>query len=90
MMKAEAPVLRNGFAVSRDLCPKLVNLDSLKSLGRETRKRPPAQIRKLQSSLDQFGFVLPIVIDAASRVVDGWGLVLAARKRACSRFPLWW
>jgi DNA modification methylase len=86
MMKAEAPVLRNGFAVSRDLCPKLVNLDSLKSR-RETRKRPPAQIRKLQSSLDQFGFVLPIVIDAASRVVDGWGLVLAARKTGLLQVP---
>ena len=72
-MKAEAPLLGNGFAVSRDLSPKLVNLDSLKPLGRQTRKHPPAQIRKLQSSIEQFGFVLPIVIDAEGRVVAGWG-----------------
>ena len=60
---------------------------SLKPLGRQTRKHPPAQIRKLQSSIDQFGFVLPIVIDSENRVVAGWGLVLAARKRGCRRFP---
>jgi hypothetical protein len=40
----------------------------LKPLGRQTRKHPPAQIRKLQSSIEQFGFVLPIVVDAEGRV----------------------
>ena len=49
-------------------------------MGRETRKHPPAQVRKLKESLDRFGFVLPILIDGENRVVAGWGLVLAARK----------
>ena len=30
----------NGFAVSRDLNPKLTDVSSLKPLGRETRKHP--------------------------------------------------
>jgi hypothetical protein len=77
----------NGYAVSRDLNPKLVNVASLKPLGRQTRKHPPAQIRKLQSSIEQFGFVLPIVIDADSRVVAGWGLVLAAKKLGLTEVP---
>jgi hypothetical protein len=38
--------------------PILVSVDVLKPLGRETRKHPPAQIRKLGESLKQFGFVL--------------------------------
>src|SRR5580700_10049023 len=67
----------NGFAVSRNLNPNLVRIETLKPLGRETRKHPPAQIRKLQASIEQFGFVLPIVIDATSRVIAGWGLALA-------------
>src|SRR3984885_2170666 len=75
------PALRgNGFAVSRDLDPKLVRIDALKPLGRLTRKHPPKQIQKLAESLAEFGFVLPLVIDAENRVVAGWGLVLAARK----------
>jgi hypothetical protein len=53
------PVLRGkGFAVSRDLNPKLVSVDALKPLGRQTRKHPQAQIRKLGESLEQFGFVV--------------------------------
>jgi ParB-like chromosome segregation protein Spo0J len=82
------PVLRgNGFAVSRNLSPKLVRVDALKPLGRQTRKHPPAQIRKMGDSLEQFGFVLPLVIDADNRVVAGWGLVLAARKIGLSEVP---
>jgi DNA modification methylase len=77
----------NGFAVSRDLNPKLVEVDALKPLGRQTRKHPPAQIRKLGETIEQFGFVLPIVIDTHNRVVGGWGLVLAARKIGLSEVP---
>ena len=77
----------NGFAVSRDLNPKLVRIDTLKPLGRQTRKHPPTQIRKLGESLEQFGFVLPLVIDADARVVASWGLVLAARKIDLSEVP---
>src|ERR1700722_4775862 len=77
----------NGFAVSRDLNPKLTDVSSLKPLGRETRKHPAAQLRKLQSSLEQFGIVLPVVVDAELRVVAGWGLVLAARKMGLLQIP---
>ncbi len=53
------PMLRgNGFAVSRNLNPNLVRVESLKPLGQETRKHPPSQIRKLQASIEQFGFVV--------------------------------
>ena len=77
----------NGFAVSRDLNPKLTDVISLKPLGRETRKHPSAQVRKLQSSIEQFGFVLPVVVDSKRRVVAGWGLVLAARKMGLLQVP---
>jgi hypothetical protein len=60
-------VLGNGYAISRNLSPKLVCVDDLTALGRETRKHSPRQVRKLQASIEQFGFVLPIIIDGASR-----------------------
>src|SRR5271156_3991071 len=86
MNRAPAPN-GNGYALSRDLKPKLADVALLKPLGRQTRKHPPAQIRKLQSSIEQFGFVLPIVVDAEGRVVAGWGLVLAARKARLPQVP---
>jgi hypothetical protein len=77
----------NGFAVSRNLNPILVCVETLKPLGRETRKHPPAQVRKLQASIEQFGFVLPIVIDAAGRVIAGWALALAAKMLGLAEVP---
>src|SRR5262245_32094525 len=85
---AQHPMLRtNGYAVSRNLHPRLVNVDRLRSIGRDTRKHPPAHIRKLKASIEQYGFVLPIVIDELHRVVAGWGLVLAARNLGLTQVP---
>src|ERR1700730_17924053 len=77
----------NGFAVSRKLNPNLVRVESLRPLGRETRKHPPSQIRKLQGSVQQFGFVLQIVIDVDGRVIAGWGLVVAAKRLGLTEVP---
>jgi ParB-like chromosome segregation protein Spo0J len=82
------PLFRaNGYAVSRDLNPKLVPVASCVPLGRETRKHPHKQLRKLGDSLDRFGFVLAILIDMRGRVVAGWGLVLAARQMGLTDVP---
>src|SRR6516164_10302073 len=77
----------NGFAVSRDLNPTLVAIESLKPLGRQTRKHPASQVRKLQASIQEFGFVLPIVIDVECRVIAGWALVAAAKRLGLAEVP---
>jgi ParB-like chromosome segregation protein Spo0J len=77
----------NGYAVSRDLHPRLVAVADLRHFGRETRKHPLEQIKKIARSLDEFGFVLPIVIDQQSRVVAGWGLVLGAQRLGLTQVP---
>ncbi len=77
----------NGYAISRNLNPNLISIESCKPLGRETRKHSPQQLGKLAASLERFGFVLPILLDAKLRVVAGWGLVLAARKLGLSEVP---
>jgi DNA modification methylase len=77
----------NGFVVSRDLNAKLIPIASCKRLGRDTRKHPSAQIRKLAASLDRFGFVLPILVDSKGRVVAGWALVLAAMQLGITEVP---
>jgi len=42
---------------------------------------------KLAASLDEFGFVLPVIVDSEQRVVAGWGLVLAARQLGLPQVP---
>ncbi len=85
----DQPIRRRGsnYVLSRDLTPKLIPLGKCTPLGRETRKHPPRQVRKLAASLERFGFVLPIVTDARQRVVAGWGLVLAARHLGLAEVP---
>src|SRR3954451_19083521 len=61
---------------------------ALQPLGPTTRRHPNNQIRKLKSSLTQFGFRLPILIDGQSRVVAGFGLVLAALQLNLRRVPV--
>jgi DNA modification methylase len=77
----------NGHAVSRDLSPTLVKVADLTPLGNETRKHSANQIAKLARSLDEFGFVLPVLQDEQGRVVAGWGLVLAAKKLELVEVP---
>ncbi len=86
-MRKPLQLHKNGYAVSRDLTPVLVCTEKLKPLGRETRRHPRRQLDKLAASLDEFGFVLPIIIDLDGQVVAGWGLVLAARQLGLAQVP---
>ena len=70
-----------------NLNPNLVRIETLKPLAERRANTGPAQIRKLQASIEQFGFVLPIVIDATSRAIAGWGLALAAKKLGLPEVP---
>ena len=87
-VRATSSIVRgNGYPVSRNLIPQLVSTASCRPLGRETRKHSPQQVRKLAASLERFGFVLPVLIDAESKVVAGWGLVMAARRLSLTEVP---
>jgi hypothetical protein len=88
-MSMARPIERrgNGYPLSRNLAPRLVAVAACKPLGRETRRHPPHQVAKLAASLERFGFVLPILVDADGRVVAGWGLVLAARRLRLTEVP---
>jgi ParB-like chromosome segregation protein Spo0J len=77
----------NGYVISRDLNPRLVSVAGLKPLGRETRKHPPEQVRKLAASLKEFGFVFPVLTGRDGRVVAGWAVVLAARQLSIDKVP---
>lgn len=77
----------NGHALSRDLQVTQVKIDELGPLGRTSRNHPAKQVEKLSAGILKHGFVLPILIDAQRRIVDGAGLVQAARKLGISAVP---
>ena len=77
----------NGCPIARNLSSRLIPADKLEPLGRDTRKHPTGQIQKLARNLERFGFVLPIVIDEQSRVIAGWGVVLAAQRLELREVP---
>ena len=80
-------ILPNGDALRHDLKPILVAISELRPLGNQTRRHPQAQIEKLASSLREYGFVLPIVLDPMQRVVAGWALVQAAKLLGLNQVP---
>src|SRR6478752_1258040 len=59
----------------------------LQQLGHETHQHPPRQIQKAVASLKAYGLVLPILVDAQNRVIDGWALVLAAQQLGLTKIP---
>ncbi|MCK1473590.1 ParB N-terminal domain-containing protein [Bradyrhizobium sp. 197] len=81
-------VQSNGYPLRHDLTPVHVRIDQLKPLGQQTRRHAKSQIGKLAASLREFGFVLPIVVDAKRRVVSGWALVAAAQQLGLGEVPV--
>ncbi|MBR1156000.1 DNA methyltransferase [Bradyrhizobium sp. JYMT SZCCT0428] len=72
----------------RDLAITYVDIAELKPLGRPTRRHSPEQIDHLVSLLKAYGFVTPILVDHKKRVIDGWGVVTAAKKLGLSKIPV--
>ena len=77
----------NRSPLRHDLTVSYVRLEGLKPLGREIRVHTKRQIQKLARSLDQFGFVLPIVIDDEKRIVAGAALAKAAERLELTEVP---
>jgi DNA modification methylase len=70
-----------------NLTPRPVAIADLKPLGRQTRKHPVHQITKLARNLETYGFVAPILIDEANRIVAGAALVEAAKRLLLTEVP---
>ena len=51
------------------------------------RFHPPRQIKQIARSISTFGFLLPIVVDEADRVLVGIGRLLAARDLGYTEVP---
>ena len=66
---------------------QLVSLDKLVPYVNNARTHSPEQIGKLRSSLREFGFINPIIIDRDFGIIAGHGRVLAAREEGSKEVP---
>src|SRR5882757_4810887 len=55
---------------------------------RNPRQHSQRQVNQLADSIREFGFVMPVVVDAQGQVVIGHGRVLAAKKLRMPRIPV--
>ena len=51
------------------------------------RTHSPEQITKLRSSLREFGFINPVIIDRDFNVIAGHGRILAAKEEGIEEVP---
>lgn len=66
---------------------QLVSIAKLVPYQNNARTHSPAQIQKLRSSLREFGFVNPVIIDRDYNVIAGHGRIAAAREEGISEVP---
>ena len=62
---------------------KLIDIDELISYANNARTHSKDQINKLRSSLREFGFINPILIDKDYNIIAGHGRVMAAASQRC-------
>ena len=66
---------------------KLVSVNKLVPYVNNARTHSPEQINKLRSSLREFGFINPIIIDKDYGVIAGHGRLLAAKEEGMTEVP---
>lgn len=66
---------------------QLVPIEKLVPYANNARTHSPEQIKKLRSSLREFGFINPVIIDRDYGVIAGHGRVLAAQEEGLEKVP---
>lgn len=66
---------------------KLVSISKLVPYINNARTHSPEQINKLRSSLREFGFINPVIIDKDYGIIAGHGRVIAAKEEGIDEVP---
>lgn len=64
-----------------------VNIDRLVPYARNARTHSEEQILQLRSSLREFGFVNPVIVDKDLNVIAGHGRIMAAKEEGLTEIP---
>ena len=63
-------------------------IDRLTPYDRNARTHPDSQIKQIVASMNEFGFVNPILVDSAAGIIAGHGRYVAARKIGLATVPV--
>ena len=66
---------------------QLVDINKLIPYINNARTHSPEQIKKLRSSLREFGFINPVIIDRDYNVIAGHGRIAAAKEENLKEIP---
>ena len=66
---------------------ELVSIIKLVPYVNNARTHSPEQIMKLRSSLREFGFINPVIIDKDYGIIAGHGRVMAAKEEGIDEVP---
>jgi len=66
---------------------KLVETDKLIPYARNARTHSQEQVKQIQASLREFGFINPILIDKDFNIIAGHGRLLAAKAEGLTKVP---
>ena len=66
---------------------KLVDIDKLVPYARNARTHSAEQIKQIQASIREFGFVNPVLIDGKFNIIAGHGRILAAKAEGIDKVP---
>ncbi len=66
---------------------QLVPLSKLVAYVNNARTHSPEQLTKLRSSLREFGFINPVIIDREFNVIAGHGRIMAAKEEGIAEVP---
>ncbi|MCQ2443659.1 MAG: site-specific DNA-methyltransferase [Oscillospiraceae bacterium] len=66
---------------------ELVSISKLIPYINNARTHSPEQVKKLRSSLREFGFVNPVIIDREYNVIAGHGRLMAAKEEGIDEIP---
>lgn len=66
---------------------QLVSVEKLVPYANNARKHSAAQVNKIRSSLREFGFINPVIIDKDFGIIAGHGRVMAAQAENISEVP---
>lgn len=66
---------------------KLIDIDKLIPYVNNARTHSPEQVNQIVSSIREFGFVNPVLIDAEYNVIAGHGRIMAAKQEGMKEVP---
>lgn len=62
-------------------------INDLKPYAHNPKTHPSEQVERISRSIEEFGFLVPVLIDADNSIIAGHGRLLAARKLGLDQIP---